>query len=168
MELLLVRHAKAEDREKFALSGAPDASRPLTREGRKKMRRAAAGLTTIVPRLASIAVSPYRRAVETAEILAAAYGGLEPHSLALLAPGSAREELLAWLQAETREGVVALVGHEPDLGRFASWLLGGPGADFIPLKKGGACLLRIAPDKGAGCGTLCWLLTPSQLRALAS
>lgn len=168
MELLLVRHAKAELREEFARSGAPDVARPLTAEGRKKMRRAGDGLTAIVPHLALIAVSPYRRAMETGEILATAYRGPKPHPLVLLAPGNAPEELLAWLGTETRDGVVALVGHEPDLGRFASWLLAGPGADFAPLKKGGACLIRTAPDKGAGCGTLRWLLTPSQLRALAS
>src|SRR6266513_1546458 len=74
MRLLVVRHAIAEDREAFARSHKDDAARPLTPDGRRKMARAAAGLKQLVPELDLLAASPYKRALETAEIIAHAYG----------------------------------------------------------------------------------------------
>src|SRR3989442_14427769 len=75
MRLLVVRHAIAEDREAFARSHKDDSTRPLTPDGRRKMERAALGLKELVPELDVLAASPYKRAIETAEIIAAAYGG---------------------------------------------------------------------------------------------
>ena len=43
MKLLLIRHAIAEEREDFARTGKDDRLRPLTDEGRKKMKQAARG-----------------------------------------------------------------------------------------------------------------------------
>src|SRR2546430_12501315 len=74
MRLLVVRHAIAEDREAFARSHKDDAARPLTPDGRRKMARAAEGLKQLVPELELLAASPYKRALETAEIIAHAYG----------------------------------------------------------------------------------------------
>ena len=56
----------------FSRTGKPDALRPLTRAGRKKMRRAARGLARLVPHLDALATSPLTRAVETGEIVARA------------------------------------------------------------------------------------------------
>ena len=44
LTLLLIRHAIADDRATFARTGRPDRERPLTAEGRRKMRSAAARL----------------------------------------------------------------------------------------------------------------------------
>ena len=49
MRLLFIRHAIAEDRDEWAKSGRPDAERPLTDRGRERMRRAARGLTRLLP-----------------------------------------------------------------------------------------------------------------------
>ena len=49
MKLLLIRHAIAEEREDFARTGKDDRLRPLTDEGRKKMKQAARGLRKIAP-----------------------------------------------------------------------------------------------------------------------
>ena len=73
MKLLLLRHAVAEDRATFAASGKEDRLRPLTEEGRKKMRRIGDALAGLLPELALIATSPYTRARESAEILARAF-----------------------------------------------------------------------------------------------
>ncbi len=70
MRLLVVRHAIAEDREAFARSHKDDSTRPLTPDGRRKMERAALGLKELVPELDVLAASPYKRAIETAEIIA--------------------------------------------------------------------------------------------------
>ena len=66
MKLLLVRHAIAEEREEFERTGEPDDQRPLTSEGRKKMKRAAAGLGELVNKVDILATSPLARAQQTA------------------------------------------------------------------------------------------------------
>lgn len=166
MDVLLVRHAKAEAREVFALSGADDALRPLTREGGKEMRRLARALQGLLPRIDVIATSPLVRALQTAEILAARYGG-KAQPLPRLAPGHAPEEVLNWLRSQGDHDCVALIGHEPDLGLLAAWLLTGDEHGFLPLKKGGACLLRLAGGIDAGRAELVWALPPAVLRRLA-
>src|SRR5204863_491173 len=88
MRLLVVRHAIAEDREAFARSHKDDAARPLTPDGRRKMERAALGLKELVPELELLAASPYKRALETAEIIAHAYGDQRVERVPELAPGA--------------------------------------------------------------------------------
>jgi phosphohistidine phosphatase len=44
MKLLIVRHAIAEEREDFARTGKDDRLRPLTDDGRKRMKQGARGL----------------------------------------------------------------------------------------------------------------------------
>src|SRR5205809_975693 len=90
MRLLVVRHAIAEDREAFARSHKDDAARPLTPDGRRKMARAAEGLKQLVPELELLAASPYKRALETAEIIAHAYGDQRVERVGELAPGAGR------------------------------------------------------------------------------
>ena len=75
MQVLVVRHAIAEQREEFARTGKDDSQRPLTHDGRRKMRRGAVGLRAVVPAIDVLATSPLLRAVQTAEILAAVYNG---------------------------------------------------------------------------------------------
>ena len=75
MQVLVVRHAIAEQREEFAPTGKDDSQRPLTHDGRRKMRRGAVGLRAVVPAIDVLATSPLLRAVQTAEILAAVYNG---------------------------------------------------------------------------------------------
>ena len=43
MKLLIVRHAIAEDRAEFARINDDDGLRPLTKDGRRRMKRGAAG-----------------------------------------------------------------------------------------------------------------------------
>ena len=167
MRLLIVRHAIAEDRETFALAGRDDSLRPLTDDGRRKMRRAAAGLASLVESLAVIATSPFTRAAETATILAAAFSGPGPMNIDALAPDAHPDALLRALPHLDASATIALVGHEPQLSRLAAWLLIGELRPFVVLKKGGACLVEFAEAPRAGGGSLLWSLTPSQLRRLA-
>ena len=166
LRVLVVRHAVAEERGPFGRTGQPEAARPLTRGGRRKMRRAARGLACLVPRLDRLATSPLTRAVETADIVARACGKPKTQRLAPLAPGKPPGGVLAWLKDQRPGGTVALVGHEPDLGVFVSWALTGLRESFVPLKKGGACLLEFGGEVKPGRAVLLWLLRPSQLRAV--
>lgn len=165
MQLLLVRHAIAEERQVFAATGQSDELRPLTDIGSKKMHKAALGLRYLVPELAQIVSSPLTRAQQTAAILAAQYPNAEQITLEALAPDASPQAVPDWL-AEQNAEVLALVGHEPDLGMLACYLLTGQVFDFIPLKKAGACLLEFGDTVAPGQAELRWLLTPRQLREL--
>lgn len=170
MKLLLVRHAPAGDPAAYAASGMDDRERPLTPEGKRKMRRAARGLARLIPSLDLLASSPLVRAVQTADILASCYRRLDVTPTDELVPGRPPDRVLRWLSTLPIEGVVAAVGHEPDLSRLAAFLLTGQTAPFLEFKKGGAALLDLAPGSppgGRGGGArLEWLLAPGQLRRL--
>ena len=62
MQLLVIRHAIAVEREDFARTGKDDRLRPLTDEGRKKMKQGAKGLRQLAPRIDLLATSPLTRA----------------------------------------------------------------------------------------------------------
>lgn len=166
MQVLVVRHAIAEDPADWARGHADDAGRPLTADGRKKMRKGARGLRTLVPELDLIATSPLTRAVQTAEILAKEYDGPTPVQTPVLAPAQPLEALALWLDHERRREVVAIVGHEPALSRAVSWFLASGDRSFIEMKKGAACLLDFPERVGPGFGTLVWSLGPGALRRL--
>jgi phosphohistidine phosphatase len=167
MRLLVVRHAIAEDRETFARTNQDDSTRPLTSEGRRKMERAALGLKEVVPELDLLAASPYKRAYDTAEIVAQAYDGLAVERVAELAPGTSGDRLVAWLAGRHAHGTVAIVGHEPDLSRLVCTLLAGANRPFLELRKGAACLLEFAGPVAKAAATLDWFLGPKHLRRLA-
>jgi phosphohistidine phosphatase len=118
----------------------------------------------LLPRLDVVGTSPLARAVETGEILAAAFEGASVERLDALAPDAAPEALLAWLRRHPRDHAVAIVGHEPGLGSLVALLCAGRPAPFIELRKGGACLLAVSRRVRPGTATLRWLLTAGQLR----
>ena len=165
MLILLIRHAKAEPRP-IAAGVKSDSRRPLSNAGRKRMRRAAKALYKLVPAIDVLASSPLTRARETAEIIAARYGGMPVVDLKSLSPGGSERDLLDWLCEQRKDATVALVGHEPDLGLFASWLLSGKKLPFAPLRKGAACLIRFADMPAPSDGVLEWWLTPKLLDQL--
>jgi phosphohistidine phosphatase len=166
MELLLIRHAIAEDREAFARTGKDDRLRPLTEEGRKKMKQAARGLHAVVPSIDLLATSPLTRAAQTGAIVDSIYGGLKEVEIDELTPEAAPADFLRWLR-QRKEGTVAAVGHEPSISLILSWLLTGGERRIVAFRKGGACLIEFPGEVAAGTATLLWALTPAQLRGLA-
>jgi len=166
MNLLVVRHAIAEDAAEWARGGGDETTRPLTSEGKKKMKKHAAALRRLVPDLDLLATSPFTRAAETAQILSAVYDKKRPVVVPVLAPGHGSAAVTAWLQTQSAHDTVALVGHEPGLSSCVSWLIAGLERSALELKKGGACFLSLPEKIEKGGGILTWLLTPSQLREL--
>lgn len=167
MELLVIRHAIAEDKEEFATTGAPDSARPLTVRGRKRMRECATALHALLPRFDVLATSPFRRARETAEIVADVYGGCGIYEVEALQPEGTTGALTAWLGTLRGIDAVAIVGHEPSLGQHVSWWLAGGDASFAPLTKGGAVLLDFKGPARQAAGELVWALPSRVLRTLA-
>jgi len=166
MNLLLIRHAIAEDRETWAKAGEDDSLRPLTREGQKKFKKSSGGLRVLVPEIDMLLTSPLTRARETAEILSSTFGDMKVTTVAALAPGRRPSEMVTWLKSHKASGTAVLVGHEPDMGALASWFLSGLHESFIEIKKGGAVLIAFEKDPTAGRGKLVWSLTPGQLRRI--
>lgn len=167
MNLLIIRHGIAEDKDEFATTGKSDDLRPLTAEGRVKTTHAAEGLRTIAPDISLLATSPLVRAQETAEIVGRVYGIEVRSTTEALSPDAPFSEFLDWIGDRSEQDVVAVVGHEPHLSALATRLLCGGDKSRIELKKGGACLLAFDRAPAAGSGTLKWLMYPSHLRALA-
>jgi phosphohistidine phosphatase len=167
MRILIIRHGVAEEAEASSGSKAQDdALRELTRDGRRKMRKAAKGLSQIVPTLDLIASSPLVRAFQTADIVSSAFGDVPVVQIAALAPRKPPAQLLDWINAHPPEFTLALVGHEPHLSTFLCWLLTGLQESFVSLKKGGAALIETSTPVAAGRGKLLWVMKPSQLRKM--
>jgi phosphohistidine phosphatase len=166
MELLVVRHGIAEDRDVFARTGKDDAERPLTAAGRRKFKRGARGLRRLVTSVDLLATSTLVRAIETGEILEEAFGLDGTKRLKELAPEANPASFVRWLGRQRPGRRVAIVGHEPHLSRLVEHLLTGGRASFVELKKGGACLLALGGTPRPGRAELCWLLTAAQLRDL--
>ncbi|MDH4325071.1 MAG: histidine phosphatase family protein [Betaproteobacteria bacterium] len=125
MDLILWRHAEAED-------GPPDLERRLTPRGQKHAAHVAGWLLQRLPAKFVVLASPARRAQETALAL-----GVPLRTVASLAPGAAVRDILAAAEWPERKSAVVVVGHQPDLGRTAAFLLSGSEAPWS-LKKGGA------------------------------
>ena len=163
MDLLVVRHGAAEDKDAFARTGQDDDLRPLTPGGQKEMREVARSLRELVPRIDALATSPLVRAVQTAEILGSAYDR-EVVPVEWLRPEAPYEAFSRWAASHRDRNTT--VGHEPHLSGLVSWLTAGSKRSFLQLKKAGACLLEVERSAGAGSSTLLWSMGPKQLRAL--
>lgn len=154
MHLYLIRHGIAEPRR----SGAPDAGRRLTVEGRARFVQSVKGMKRLGLRFDALWHSPLVRAAETATLLEPLVRG-ESRETPLLARSPTRQ-LLELIRGEH----VAFVGHEPWLGELLAMLCLKESARSVPvpLKKGGVAILEGEPI--AGGMTLRALLPPRLLR----
>ena len=166
MQIYLLRHAIAETRdpERYPV----DADRPLTREGRNRMARAARGMRSLGLRFDLVLTSPLVRARQTARIVLPLFRPRPPlRALRPLSPGGGTGGVFAALEAIPAEASVLLVGHEPDLARLAGAMTLETRTDMpLEFKKGGLCRIDfdMLPPKGGG--MLRWFLTPKMLRKL--
>ena len=166
MKLYLLRHGPAIERGTRGFQD--DAARPLTPKGRRQMRIAAAAMKKLEPDFALILSSPFLRAKQTAEIIAAGLKLKKRLKLSnALAPGGQTAILLRQLAREKPVPErVLLVGHEPDLSRLVSLLITGNLQLLLDFKKGGLCKLEVDKLRAGKCATLAWLLTPKQMKMM--
>lgn len=166
MQLILIRHAPAGDRVEWARSGLPDEDRPLTKEGRTKMRRVVRGLRRVLESPERLFSSPLLRARETAELLLERYPDLRVETTPELEPDADPAATLAWLKSLDDGQRIALVGHEPHLSGLLGLLVhGDPSLDTLPFRKGGVAILELDTLRPAG-ARLTAFLPPRVLRAL--
>jgi len=166
MELLIVRHGPAgnlAEKAAWKLSGKDD-ERPLTKDGLKRTKEAATGLSSLVEGWELVATSPWKRAAQTAGAVAKSLDADLAECPALI-PDARLEDALAWLKTR-KEKKIALVGHEPHLSEFASWLLTGTRRSVLRLKKPQALLIELKKLE-PGSGELVWSIPPRSLRRLA-
>ncbi|MBI1831656.1 MAG: phosphohistidine phosphatase SixA [Planctomycetes bacterium] len=158
MELYLIRHAHAVALGEQGIT--TDAERPLSEKGEAQAEAAAKTLAQRGVMLDKLFTSPLLRTRQTAEILLRVWSKPELilETCDALAPGGKPRKLSKQL---LKAGVakVGLVGHMPDLGIFAGWLLGAKKAQ-IDFDKAGVALIACDDLPVKGMGTLQWLVTP--------
>lgn len=163
LEVYLVRHAPAGSR---GPEWPDDTLRPLTAEGRKSFQKVVKGLDAADVELDVIFTSPLVRCRQTAEILSAGLRGkprVQP--IDSLAPGAGAPAVIAEVAALVKKPRIALVGHEPDLGKLAAHLLGLKRAPEF--RKGGVARVDLTGLPPSGPGLLVWFAPPRLLRRMA-
>ncbi|PYV46023.1 MAG: phosphohistidine phosphatase SixA [Acidobacteria bacterium] len=165
MRIYLLRHGIAEPQSES--NDFSDANRALTPAGITKLKQAGLGLTKLGVRLELVASSPLVRARETAENVTAILKCKEPIQLwDELAPGGSLDGLMQKLQRHQDKDSVLLVGHQPDMGFLASFLVFGSNQISLAFKKGAICCVQVNEVPPQFPGELLWMLTPKILKKL--
>ncbi len=140
----LVRHAKAEPKHPDG-----DAARRITRDGRTRFAAHARALVADLA-LSRIVASPFARARDTADLLAAVTGAGVGEDAALASGASSGRDLLRL--GERLGAGIALVGHNPEIAEAIA-LAAGKDLDVPP----GTVAAVDADDSGF---QLAWLRAP--------
>lgn len=159
----MLRHGDAVPR---GAPGYPNDDRPLTEEGIKKLTESAKGIASLAGGFDVIISSPLIRALDTAKLTAEAVSyEKEIPTTEYLIPGNPMRSLFNFLKDFNESWKMLLVGHEPQLGYLASYLLGIE-EHVIEFKKGGVCRIDISGFPPKKKGVLVWHLTQKHLTIL--
>ncbi len=139
MRLVLVRHAKAEDREKWV--GEDDLKRPLTKKGKKQAKKIAKYLHKRYPKINAIVSSLALRACDTAKYIAK----LQEHSTFFLSPHLNPEVGINGYDKHKDEieedwQTLVIVGHEPTISEFVKRIC-AKGELNLKIRKG--CVVEL-------------------------
>jgi phosphohistidine phosphatase len=159
MKIYIIRHAIAEDREIFALTGKPDSERPLISKGMKKLRKVCSFLKSLESDFDLFFHSPYIRCSQTADILKEFYPQSKFKKNPLLIPLASKEKIDRQLKTLNLK-TIALIGHEPDLGELVSYLLKESNPQNYKFKKSGIAFLELDKKNNYH---LNWLLKPKEM-----
>jgi phosphohistidine phosphatase len=162
MVLYIVRHGIAIDREDP--KSPPDPDRYLTEDGIKKTKQIAECVANLGVEPDLLISSPYVRAMQTAEIFAAAleYPKQKIRRSDLLLPGTEPALFFKELARDKDSAVVFCFGHAPHLDDLVAAGLGSK-HHVTSLKKAGIAALELKRLSPPG-GQLLWLSTPKLLR----
>jgi len=162
MNLFVVRHGIAIDRTDPGCPADPD--RFLTEEGIEKTAQVAKGVAELGGKPDALISSPYVRAVQTAELFAAAmrFAKAKIRRSEALLPSSDPLMLFRELAREKTGASIFLFGHAPQLDEVIAFAVGSK-RTVTQLKKAGVAkieLSRVSPPLGM----LVWLGSPKLLR----
>jgi phosphohistidine phosphatase len=175
MNVCLMRHAHAVERDEW---NGTDAARPLIAKGRNAAAEAARGLARLPEPITRIITSPYLRALETADIVAARLRVPVTINDALKEPRTPLNHFIAALREADYEPNLLFVGHQPMLGQVLAQLQGDCAGE-VDIKKAGVAYVALpgAPDHVNAAdipfgrlidgASLLWLRTWRELAALA-
>lgn len=157
MQIYLLRHGIADDPK----PGHPDSDRALTGEGKDKLRRVLKRARAAGVEPTAILSSPYRRALETAEIAVEMLGFKNKvERTAALVPEASPHDTWEEIRANKNEAAILLASHEPLMSTLAAFLLNSP-ALHVDMKKGALLRIDIEHSGPQPQGLLKWMLTPS-------
>ena len=146
-QIILIRHAKALEASEFP---GEDFERPLSEKGEASLKIIAKYLRLIGVKPDRVVSSPAVRTKRTAEILALEYKREKIEYIKDLYNGYATPRKdsnaihLSVVQKTKKDAkVMVLVGHNPDLTNFASYLSG----DGVPSLKKGSVVVLSVPDE---------------------
>lgn len=157
MDLVLWRHAEAEDLDDVDESGGRDLSRRLTNKGERQAARMGAWLDRQLPHGTRIFCSPAVRTEQTAIALGRKYRLCEE-----LLPDASAQALLEVVQWPTARHITLVVGHQPTLGSVIAELAGLQ-APVCSVKKGAVWWLRYREREGVGRTTVYSVQSPDLL-----
>lgn len=152
MDLILWRHAEAEERE-----GIDDLQRALTSKGERQAQRMADWLNHRLAHSTRVLVSPALRCQQTAKALGRSFKTADA-----LAPGADAPALLKAARWPDASEPVLLVGHQPTLGQVAAQLLTGQALPWA-VKKGAVWWLRNRDREGVAPVVLQAVMAPDCL-----
>ena len=165
MDVYILRHGEAGKRLQ---SGSKDSERPLTVAGEKEVRDVAESFAALGIKFDTIAASPLKRALQTAEQVAkVAKSKKSVEEWNELKPEGNRQDLYKRLSQLSRESSVLLVGHEPYLSSMISEVASDTPSSRIILKKSGLAKLSLTTFHPKAQGELRWLLTPKLLKKIS-
>jgi phosphohistidine phosphatase len=161
MDIYFLRHASANHYD----PAGDDDKRPIDKTGEQQSHDVGRALAALDPEIDVIISSSLKRALQTAEIVAAELGHKEKivtdEALRPEASYKAFEDLLA---RYGKKKAIMVVGHNPSMTEFLVQMLSGSGsAEFIDFKKG--AVAKVEKD-GSQRATLKWCLTPKVIRAI--
>lgn len=157
-QLWLLRHAEAEPHGTRA-----DAQRRLTKRGERQAAAAGSALARMGVSFEAILASPKVRARLTAELAARELAAGQRALVAThrpLAGDFGGPQALEALSELSPNGLLLLVGHEPDMSRVLGDLTGARS----DVKKGGLAMVRM---RAKAAGELALLMRPQELALIA-
>ena len=157
MDLILWRHAEAEDWLLGDAEAGIDLDRSLTQRGEKQAARMAAWLDRQLPEGVRIVVSPARRCEQTALALGRKY-----KIRSELAPDATPEQLLELVQWPLGKSPILVIGHQPTLGQTIARLLGLQESECA-VKKGAVWWLRNRDRDGKSQTVIVTVQTPEAM-----
>jgi len=138
MELILWRHAEAEDKRE----DLPDLDRELTRKGARQAAKVGAWLDRELPQGTLVLCSPAVRCEQTVRALQRKYQLRDA-----LQPGATAQDVLKEADWPAAKQPVLVVGHQPVLGQVIAQLLHIEGGECA-VRKGGVWWLRRREEGG--------------------
>jgi len=161
-ELIIVRHAVAEDREDFQKTGLPDSKRPLTEKGIKKFRKISKWLSGQISEIDFLCESPLTRSKQTVEIMCEDLDFKKHIVLAELDPAHPPEAICKKLDSMKWKRAV-ICGHEPHLSHLICYITGISVKHYaeFEMKKGGVSSFLLTEPLLEKRAKLQWLVTPA-------